>query len=90
MSANNYMLIQEVITPEGKEVCIWDNLNAEEAMENPALTVKSADKIFHHLSEAIAWANEHDETEYGYRINHPYKPKDGFKETIKGKNIKLL
>ena len=79
MSANNYMLIHKI----GERYYVWDNLNAEEAEENDVLTPKNADKSFDTLEKAIVWANKNDETEYGYRINNPYKPKDGFKEKIR-------
>lgn len=81
MSANNYMLIQKI----GKKYYIWYNLNAEEAMKNEVLTEKNAIKVFNSLEKAIDWANKNDMTEYGYQINNPYKPKDGYKEKIKVK-----
>ena len=77
MSANNYMLIHKV---KGRwYVC--DNLNAEEAMTNDPLCLSDA-MVFETLEKAIAWANENDETEYGYQINNLRKPKDGFKEEL--------
>ena len=78
MSANNYMLIHKI----GKKYYIWDNLNAEEAMENEILTKDNATISFNSLAVAVRWANDHDETEYGYQIGNPYKPKDGYKEKI--------
>ena len=86
MSRNDYMLIHKI----GKKYYIWANLNAEEAMENPVLTPKNADKSFKTLEEAVNWANKNDETEYGYKINSPYKPKDGFKEKITVKKERRL
>jgi hypothetical protein len=79
MSANDYMQIQKI----GKKWYVWESLMAEESIKNNPLTPKNADKSFGTLEEAVAWANENDDTEYGYRINNLYKPKDGFKETIK-------
>ena len=79
MSANNYMLIYKV----GKKYYIWDNLNAEEAMKNPVLTPANATISFKRLQNAINWANQKDETEYGYQINNLRKPKDGFEETLR-------
>jgi len=78
MSANNYMLIQKV----GDQYYAWDNLNAEEAMGEQPLTTSEADFTSSSLEEMVAWANENDRTEYGYQINDPYKPKDGFPEVI--------
>lgn len=77
MSANNYMLIHEV---KGKYY-VWDNLMAEEAIENDPLDIKQA-KCFDSLESAVEWANEHDETEYGYQINNLRRPKDGFMEKL--------
>jgi hypothetical protein len=76
MSANNYMSIIKV----GDNVYVWDNLNAEEAIENEILTLQNADKVFNSLEEAIEWANKNNETEYGYQVNNFHKPKDGYKE----------
>ena len=78
MSANNYILVQEI---NGKSY-VWDNLNAEEAVKNKVLTRKNVDGVFQRLETAVEWAREIDNTEYGIQINDPYKPKDGFKEKI--------
>jgi hypothetical protein len=78
MSANNYMLIHKI----GKKYYVWDNLNAEEAMENPVLTKKGAVASFKRMEEAVNFANQTDETEYGYQINNLHKPKDGFLERL--------
>jgi len=67
----------------GKKYYIWDNLNAEEAVKNQVLTPDNATISFKRLQNAIKWANENDETEYGYQINNLRKPKDGFMEDIK-------
>jgi len=73
------MLIHKI----GKKFYVWDNLNAEESMKNDVLSPKNATKSFKRLLNAIKWANENDETEYGYQINNLHKPKDGFLETLK-------
>jgi len=78
MSANNYMLIHRI----GKKYYIWENLNAEEAMVNPPLTIKNCCKSFKRLENAINWANQHDDSEYGYQVNNLCKPKDGFLEKL--------
>jgi len=78
MSANNYALICKI-----KDTWyIWDNLPAEEMMENDTLTIENATKSFNSLIKAIAWANKHSETEYGYQVNDLHKPKDGYKENL--------
>ena len=77
MSANNYCLIHKVKS----KWCVWLDLNAEEAMENPVLSIKQA-KRFKTLEEAVEWTNNHDYSEYGYQINKLGKPKDGFLEKI--------
>jgi len=79
MSANNYMLIYKI----GRKYYLWDNLIAERACRNPYLMPKNATKSFDALEKAIKWANKNNQTEYGYQINDPYKPKDGWKEIIK-------
>jgi len=79
MSANDYMLIHKI----GKKYYVWDNLIAEEATINEVLIPDSATISFKRLQNAIKWANENDETEYGYQIDDLHKPKDGFKEIIK-------
>jgi len=79
MSANDYMLIHKI----GKKYYVWDNLIAEEATINEVLISDSATISFKRLQNAIKWANENDETEYGYQIDDLHKPKDGFKEIIK-------
>jgi len=66
----------------GDKVYLWDNLNAEEAIINEPLTLQNTTKVFDSLEEAIGWANQNDETEYGYQINNLRKPKDGYKEKI--------
>ena len=81
ISANNYTLIHKI----GKKYYAWYGLNAEEAVVNNVLTPANADKCFDTLEQAIDWANENDHTEYGYKIDSPYKPKDGFREIIKEK-----
>ena len=78
MSANNYTLIHSI----GKRYYVWENLNAEEAVKNEALTEKNVTKIFYSLRKAVDWVNENDTTEYGYQINNLYKPKDNFKEKL--------
>ena len=76
MSANNYTLIAGV----GGRYYLWDNLNAEEAVKNQTLTLQNADCLFENLEQAVNYANENCDTEYGYQINNFRKPKDGFKE----------
>lgn len=79
MSANNYSLAYKI----GDKYYIWANLNAEEAMDNPPLSRFNADISFDTLEEAVNWLNDNDDTEYGYQIDRPYKPKDGYKENIR-------
>lgn len=78
MSANNYMLIHKL----QNRWHIWDNLNAEEAVQNEILGSENSTVSFDTLEEAVEWANQNDETEYGYQINKPFKPKDGYPEEI--------
>ena len=79
------MLIQQI----GPKYYVWDNLNAEEDWGHSILTPKNATKIFTTLEKAVAWANKNDTTEYGYRINNPYRPKDGYKEKFRGFGVKI-
>jgi len=79
MSANDYMLIHKL----GKKYYIWDNLNAEESLKSEILTPDNATISFKRRQNAVNWANNNDKTEYGYQINNPFKPKDGFAETFK-------
>ena len=83
MSANNYILIHKV----GEKYYIWYNLNAEKSVKNEVLTEKNVTKVFDTLDKAIKWANENDMTEYGYQVDNLHKPKDGYKEKIRVKQL---
>lgn len=78
MSNNTYILVHKI----GKKYYIWNNLNAERAVVNKTLTTKNADISFDTMEEAVKWANKNDDTEYGYQIDNPYKPKDGYREKL--------